>query len=98
MSHPGVDSDLTRKPPVRYGTILQVAVVMAVLAFLAQAILGSNPIMNRDHSTGKCVAIEVEGQYYDCNEPRFEGKTLESVSIKPGTTLVDLQQRQGRLK
>jgi hypothetical protein len=97
MARPGIYSDLTyRKRPVRYGTLLQVAVVLSVLALLARLLFGSGPVELRDHLTGKCVAIELDGLYYACEGTKFQGQTMGSVSVEPGTTLADLKQRSGQ--
>jgi hypothetical protein len=97
MARPGIYSDLTgRNRPFGYRHVLKVAMILAMLALLARALLGSDPVVQRDRLTGECVAIELYGLYYPCSEPRFQGQWLESVAIEPETTLVDLQRRSGQ--
>ncbi len=98
MARPGIYSDLVGlKRPTRLGNLLKVAMFMAVLALLVRVLLDSDPpVEYRDHIAGQCVAIELDGRYYACTEDKFQGLTMESVPVEPGTTLIDLQRQSSQ--
>lgn len=79
-----------RRQKIQYGAVVTVAMAFVALTFLARKIYTPTPEKLIDPD-GRCVAIELAGEYYPCQDPRFVGVNMDATYVAPGVRMDDLR-------